>query len=256
MIGFSEQALMGWLSPVFWPFLRILALFSVAPIFSSRAFPVRIRVGLALLVAWSSSGVLLAQSVVPLNGPNAIDTAVHEVLVGMSIGFAVRLVFAAAELAGELIGLQMGLNFAGFFDPASNTQGSALASFFGQITALLFIAVNGHLLVLTAVVRSYERIPLDGSVMDMLRQVRLYEMGAHVFASAFWMALPLTVLLLLANLALGIMSRVAPQMNIYAIGFPVTLATGLGGLAMLLPLMDRSLLALLELALDKMWLIR
>ena len=82
------------------------------------------------------------------------------------------------------------------------------------------------------------------------------EMGAHVFASAFWMALPLTVLLLLANLALGIMSRVAPQMNIYAIGFPVTLATGLGGLALILPLMDRSLLALLELALDKMWLIR
>ena len=74
---------MGWLSPIFWPFLRVLAVFSVAPIFSSRALPVRIRVGLALLVAWSASGVFLNQPVVPLNGPNAIDTTVHEVLVGL-----------------------------------------------------------------------------------------------------------------------------------------------------------------------------
>ena len=256
MIGFNEQILMGWLSPIFWPFLRVLAVFSVAPIFSSRALPVRIRVALALLVAWGASGAILNQPVVPLNGPNAIDTTVHEVLVGLSIGFAVRLVFAAAELAGELIGLQMGLNFAGFFDPASSTQGSALASFFGQLTALLFITINGHLLLLMAVVRSYERIPLGSGVVDMLRQARLHEMGAQVFASAFWMALPLTVLLLLANLALGIMSRIAPQMNIFAIGFPITLVTGLGGLALILPLMDRSLLALLEGALTRVWFVR
>jgi flagellar biosynthetic protein FliR len=107
-----------------------------------------------------------------------------------------------------------------------------------------------------AVVRSYERIPLGSGVVDMLRQARLHEMGAQVFASAFWMALPLTVLLLLANLALGIMSRIAPQMNIFAIGFPITLVTGLGGLALTLPLMDRSLLALLEGALSRFWFVR
>ena len=210
----------------------------------------RIRVALALLVAWSSSGLISDQLFVSLAGPDAITVVMHEILVGLSIGFSVRIVFAAAEFAGELIGLQMGLNFAGFFNPSNNVQASAMAVFMSHMTALLFVVLNGHLMVLMAVVQSYKLIPLNSSMLEMIQNWRLHEMGALIFSSAFWMALPVMVLLLLVNIALGIMSRVAPQMNIYAVGFPVTLTAGLAGLLILFPFMDRAFFALFELALN------
>ena len=111
-------------------------------------------------------------------------------------GFAVRLVFASVELAGELIGLQMGLNFAAFFDPLTSTQASAVSRFFGQMAVLLFVVVNGHLLVLMAVIKSFDAFPVDGNVLDMLQRVRLHELGAELFASALWIALPMIGFLL------------------------------------------------------------
>lgn len=249
-MSISETLLLQWLSPIFWPFIRVLAVFSVAPIFASRSFPIRVRVALALLVAWSSAGVIPQQVLVSLADPDAIRVVMHEILVGLSIGFSVRIVFAAAEFAGELIGLQMGLNFAGFFNPSSNVQSSAMAVFMGHMTALLFVVLNGHLMVLMAVVQSYKFVPLNSGMLELIQNWRLHEMGALIFSSAFWMALPVMVLLLLVNIALGIMSRVAPQMNIYAVGFPVTLTAGLVGLLILFPFMDRAFFALFELALE------
>ena len=137
MITFSEAQLVAWLSPVLWPFLRILALFTSAPVFSMRAIPVRTRIGLAFLIAVCAQGVLADQPVVALNSRAALGAVAQQVAVGLAIGFAVRLVFVAVELAGEVIGLQMGLNFASFFDPTSNAQVSAVARFFGNIAMLL-----------------------------------------------------------------------------------------------------------------------
>jgi len=205
---------------------------------------------LALLVAWSSAGVVPNQVLISLSSPDAIRVVMHEILVGLSIGFSVRVVFAAAEFAGEIIGLQMGLNFAGFFNPSNNNQASAMAVFMGHMTALFFVVLNGHLMVLLAVVQSYKFIPLNSGMLELIQNWRLHEMGALIFSSALWMALPVMVLLLLVNIALGFMSRVAPQMNIYAVGFPVTLTAGLAGLLILFPFMDRAFFSLFELALE------
>ena len=170
--------------------------------------------------------------------------------VGLAIGFSVRLVFAAVELAGEIIGLQMGLNFASFFDPSSNAQISAVARFFGHMAMLLFVVINGHLLILMAVVKSFDRFPVDGNFLQALGQMRLYELGSSLFASALWIALPMIALLLFVNLTLGIISRVAPQMNIYAVGFPVTLTVGMLGIVATLPLLEQPVLALMQQAVD------
>ena len=237
---------MAWLSPVLWPFLRVLGVFTTAPIFSSRAFPLRARIGLALLVALSAQATLGAQPLVPLDGADALGTLVQQVGIGMTIGFAVRLVFAALELAGEVIGLQMGLNFAAFFDPMSSGQASAVSRFMGNVAALVFLAVNGHLMVLMAVVKSFDTFPVGGSVLDAFARLRMHELGADLFASALWIALPMIGLLLFVNLALGIVSRVAPQMNIYAIGFPITLTAGLGGLCLFLTLLEQPLVTLMS----------
>ena len=241
---------MGWLSPILWPFLRVLAVFSVAPVFSMRSIPMRVKIGLAFLVALCAQGVLVDPPVISVNGREALGAVAQQVAVGMAIGFAVRLVFTAVEMAGEFIGLQMGLNFASFFDPASNAQVSAVARFFSYMSMLLFVVINGHLLILMAVVKSFDRFPVDGNFLQALSQMRLYELGGSLFSSALWIALPMIGLLLFVNLTLGIISRVAPQMNIFAVGFPVTLTVGLMGIAATLPMLEQPLLALLQLAIE------
>ena len=241
---------MAWLSPVLWPFLRVLALFTSAPVFSMRVIPVRTRIGLAFLVAVCAQAVLPEQPVISLNSREAAGAVVQQVGIGLAMGFAVRLVFAAVELAGEIIGLQMGLNFASFFDPASNAQVSAVARFFGNISMLLFVVINGHLMVLMAVVKSFDSFPVGGNFLQAIGQMRLHELGASLFSSALWIALPMIALLLFVNLTLGIISRVAPQMNIYAVGFPVTLTVGLLGIAATLPMLEQPVMALLQQSID------
>lgn len=246
MITFDEATLMAWITPVLWPFLRVLGLFTTAPIFSTRAVPIRARIAMAALIALCAQATLPAQPVIGMNDPAAFGVLLQQIGIGMAIGFASRLVFTAIELAGELVGLQMGLNFAAFFNPMSGGQTSAVSSFMGNVAMLLFIVINGHLTVLMAVVKSFEAFPLGGSVLEALGRVRLYELGTDVFASALWIALPMIGLLLFVNLILGVISRVAPQMNIYAIGFPVTLTAGLAGIALVLPMMEGPLTQLIE----------
>jgi flagellar biosynthetic protein FliR len=219
-------------------------------VFSLRNIPVRAKVGLAFFIAVAAQASLGDQPVISVNGPGALGAVLQQVGVGMAIGFAVRLVFSAVELAGELIGLQMGLNFASFFDPNSGGQVSAVSTFLGQISMLLFIVINGHLTIIMAVVRSFQAFPADGNFIDVLAHTQLYKLGADVFSSALWMALPMVALMIFVNLMLGIISRVAPQMNIYSMGFPVTLTVGMAGIAATLPMLDRPIMALMQKVLD------
>ena len=245
MISLTEAQLAAWISPIFWPFIRVLAVFTSAPVFSSRAFTTRARIALAFLVALAAQASLPPAPVVGFNDPQAFGVLVQQVGVGLSIGFAVRLVFAALELAGEVVGFQMGLNFAAFFDPAMNSQSSAVARFFSQMTSLLFVVMNGHIMVLMAVTRSFESFPVDGNFLQALSRMKIYQLGADLFASALWIALPMVGMVMFANLALGVISRVAPQMNIFAIGFPITLVVGLVGIALTLPMLDQPFIALM-----------
>jgi flagellar biosynthetic protein FliR len=158
--------------------------------------------------------------------------------VGIAIGLAVRIVFASVELAGELIGLQMGLNFAGFFDPSTNSQTSTVGRFFGNTTMLLFVVLNGHLMLIGAVISSFELFPVGASAFESINRMRLHELGAVVFRYGLWIALPMIGMLLFINIVLGFVSRIAPQMNAFAIGFPLTLSAGLLCIAFTLPMLD------------------
>ena len=250
MITFNEAQIMALVSPVFWPFLRILAVFSSAPIFSARAVPMRSKVALAMLIAICAQAGLPEQAVVSLAAPEAFAMVGQQVVVGVAIGLAVRIVFAAVELAGEVIGLQMGLNFAGFFDPTTNQQTSAVGRFFGNTTMLLFVVLNGHLMLLQAVISSFETFPLGASAFESINRMRLHELGAVVFRYGLWIALPMIGMLLFINIVLGFVSRIAPQMNAFAIGFPITLSAGLVGIAATLPMLETPVVALLKIATD------
>jgi flagellar biosynthetic protein FliR len=155
-------------------------------------------------------------------------------------------VFAAVEFAGEIGGLQMGLNFAGFFDPITRGQSTALSSFFSAIVSWLFIVINGHLLLIAAVAQSFEAFPVGEAPFAFLKAVRPELWGAEIFSLGLWIALPLIAMLLFTNLVLGIIARVAQQMNIFAIGFPITMSVGLVGVTLTLPLMQMPFTAALE----------
>ena len=246
MISFSEAELIAWLSPLFWPFIRVLALFSAMPVLGQRSVPVRVRVGLAFLIVVAAQASLPPMPQVALDSPLAFMLIVQNLLIGLTLGFAVRAVFAAVEFEGELIGLQMGLNYAGFFDPASGGQGTATARFFSTVVALLFIVINGHLLVIAAVVQSFHAFPVAPEPFAFLRALQPQTWGTEVFALGLWIALPLMAMILFVNLVLGIISRVAPQMNVFAIGFPVTLGVGLVGMLFTLPMMQAPFTMALE----------
>ena len=238
MLTFTEAQVLEWVSPLLWPFLRVLALFGAMPVLAQRSVPVRLRVALAFLIALCAQASLPAMPVVALDSALGLLLVVQQLLIGISLGFAARIVFSAIELAGELVGLQMGLNFAGFFDPATGGQTTAVSRFFGVSVSWLFIVINGHLLLIAAVVQSFTAFPVGPEPFAFLRMVEPQAWGAEVFRLGLWIALPMVAMLLFVNLVLGIVSRVAQQMNIFAIGFPITLSVGLLGVLLSLPLMS------------------
>jgi len=246
MISFTEAEVLAWITPLLWPFLRALALFSSLPLLGTRTVPARVRVGLAALVAIAAQASLPAMPQVALDSVAAFMLVLQQLLIGISLGFAVRLVFAAIELAGEIVGLQMGLNFAGFFDPLTASQTTATSRFFGAIVGLLFIVINGHLLIIAALVSSFNAFPVSDQPFAFLQQARPHEWGAMIFSTGLWIALPMLAMLTFVNLVLGVISRVAAQINIFAIGFPITLGVGLVGILLTLPLMQQPFTMALE----------
>lgn len=238
MISFSEAQILAWVTPVLWPFLRVLALFQILPVLGQRTVPARVRVALSFLVALCASGVAPPVDPVPLDSPLAVMLLVQQLLIGLSLGFAVRLVFAAVELAGELIGLQMGMNFAGFFDPVMASQSTAASRFFATLVSFLFIVTNGHLRVIEVVVASLQAFPVGPEPFAFLRAVQPQTWGAQIFSMGLWIALPMMAVMLFVNLVLGVIARVAPQSNIFALGFPITISVGLVGMMAMLPMLE------------------
>lgn len=242
MIGLTEAQLLGWLNPLLWPFIRCLALLSGMPLFSQRSVPMPVRIGLALFFSLATQATLPPMPVLPLDAPGLLLLLVaQQVVIGLSMGFAVRLVFAALEFAGEVAGLQMGLNFAGFFDPGTGAQGTATSRFFGTLVAFLFIATGGHLLLIQALAQSFHAFPVGPEPFAFLHKAQPQAWGAEVFRAGLWVSLPLVSLLLFVNLSLGVVARVAPQLNVFAVGFPLTVTVGLVGLLATLPLMQTPL---------------
>jgi len=246
VITFTEAELIAWLAPLFWPFVRVLALFSALPVLGQRTVPMRVRVALAFLIVVAAQASLPEMPTVALDSAQAFALVAQNVVIGLTLGFAVRIVFAAVEFAGELIGLQMGLNFAGFFDPSTGGQATATSRFFGTMVGFLFVAMNAHLLVTAAVVQSFHAFPVGPEPFAFVRALAPQAWGSEIFALGLWIALPLVGMLLFVNLVLGIISRVAAQMNIFAIGFPITLGVGLVGVLITLPLMEAPFTMALE----------
>lgn len=235
MISLTDAQLNTWLISFIWPLTRILGVIMVAPLFGHRAIPGRVKVGLGVFIAIIIAPTLPPVPDVGLGSWHGLFILIQQMLIGISIGFVMRIAFAAVEAAGEIIGLQMGLGFASFFDPGSAGQTLVLSRFFNMLAILVFVAVNAHLLLIGALVESFQTLPISYQPLSGGGFYNVAAFGSSIFAVGLQLSLPLIAILLMTNLSLGILTRSAPQLNIFAIGFPITLSVGLVVLNFTLP---------------------
>ena len=232
MVPINGEQLEIWIASFLWPFIRILAMLATAPVFDNRTVQRRTRVGLAALIAILMMPLLPAPPV--LSSAQAIPVLIQQILVGVAMGFSMRLVFAAFEMAGDLLGLQMGLAFAQFIDPARGMQTPLIGSFLGVLAMLTFLVIDGHLLVIAAVVQSFELIPISAN-LSVVNSQSIAVAGSIMFMLALQISLPVMAAVLISNIVLGILARAAPQLNVMSIGFSITIGVGLWILWVSLP---------------------
>lgn len=226
MISFTSMQIDAWIAAFFWPFFRILALVSTAPFFGARGIPAFTKIGFAFVLTILVAPLLgpLPQ-IQPASGQGLFIVA-QQLMIGIAMGLAIRIVFSAVEMAGHIMGLQMGLGFATFFDPQNSTQIPIMGQFLGVVAMLLFIAINGHLLLITVLVESFEVMPIGLQPLASEGWKTLALWGGEIFRGGVLIALPVIAVLMMVNIALAILTRAAPQLNIFAVGFPLTLAVG------------------------------
>lgn len=235
MIAIDSAQLDAWLALFIFPLTRILALLATAPVFNNAALPARTRLVAGLAIALALAPALPATAAPPAGSWQGLTVIVEQLLIGSMMGFSLRIAFAAIDVAGELIGLQMGLSFATFFDPVAGGQTPVITQFLALLTALLFLAMNGHLLAIYLVAESFTVLPIGNLPFQAASLAALVKAASMMFSLGVLLALPLITALLVTNLALGVLSRVAPALNLFAVGFPVTMALGFLVLLLCLP---------------------
>jgi flagellar biosynthesis protein FliR len=227
LFSFTSQQIDLWLGTLFWPFVRILALISAAPVLSHRSIPARAKIGLALAFTIILIPTLPASPQISIASAAGMEILVQQLMIGLAIGFSITLAFAAVQLAGDLIGTQMGLGFAWFVDPQSSTQGPMVGSLLSLFATLIFLAMDGHLMMLAAIAKSFAIAPIGSEINLAFDWRKLLNAGSSVFSIGLHLALPALAAVFLSNVALGVLTRAAPQLNLFAVGFPITLSLGL-----------------------------
>jgi flagellar biosynthetic protein FliR len=249
-MSFTGTELISWIATLLWPFMRIGAMFAAAPIFSARSVPVRIRVLLAFFVAWILVPVIPDPPVVELISGEALIISISQVLIGLAMGFILQMVFAAFVIAGQSIATAMGLGFASMIDPQNGVQVPVISQAFLIMATLIFLALNGHLIFIEVLAKSFQNMPVGpfSPSKDALWQLVMW--GSDMFAGGMLIALPAVAALLLVNLAFGVTSRAAPQLNIFAVGFPIMIMVGIAFIILTLPTITDHLTRLISQALD------
>ena len=252
MISFSSAEINAWIVAYFFPLARILALLAAAPPFNNAALSVRVRLMLGLAIAIAITPAL--PPIAPLEPASGIGLWIlaQQLLIGFAMGFSLRLVFSAVDLAGNMIATQMGLGFATFYDPQNTAQTPVVSEFMGLLTLLIFMAINGHLMLIATLTHSFTVIPISATAPASGTWLNLANAGVVVFSSGLLLALPILVALLITNVALGVLSRAAPQLNLFAVGFPLTLALGFAMLIISMSYLGAPLQLLFEHGLQSM----
>lgn len=246
MISITSTQLDYWLAIFVYPMSRILGMVATMPIFNNAAVPAISRLIIGLAIGLGIAPALPPMPEISVGSWAGLGILAQQTLIGITMGYTINMAFAAIDIAGDLVGLQMGLSFAVFYDPTSSGQTPVLTEFLSLFAALLFLAMNGHLLALSALAESFTLLPVSSVPFAAKGLTAIVSAASMIFASGLMLALPMIAALLIANLALGVLTRVAPTLNLFAVGFPITMAAGFIVLFLSLPLIGSAFEGLYE----------
>ena len=221
-----DQTLINMLESWLWPFFRVAGLLMAAPVIGTRSVPVRIRLVIAIAITIAIVPVLPMPAYLEPFTAGWWMTSVQQVIIGVAMGLCIRTIFVALELAGQAIGQLMGLMLASMVDPQNGNQVPVIGQFYLLLATLLFLSVDGHLLMVTALVNSFQALPVSASGISREASWEIITWVGSILSSSVLIALPAMASLLIVNLAFGVMTRAAPQLNIFAVGFPIMIILG------------------------------
>jgi flagellar biosynthetic protein FliR len=235
VISFTYEQLSGVIAAFLFPFVRLLALSMSAPLFGDVSVPSTVKIGLAGIVALALAPVLGPMPAVSPFSWEGLWIMVQQIVIGAALGWCMQIVFSAISMAGDFVGLQMGLSFATLLTPNSDGSTAVLGMLLNVVAMLVFLATNGHLVMFATLVQSFTVLPVSSVPLAVTGWQYLAMLGGQLFTLALMLSLPLVAALLICNLALGILNRAAPQLNIFAVGFPLTLGVGLVVIELMMP---------------------
>ncbi|CAI8727211.1 flagellar biosynthetic protein FliR [Pseudomonas putida] len=255
LLQLTDTQISTWVASFMLPLFRVASMLMVMPVFGTTLVSRRIRLYFAVAIT-----VCIAPSLPPMPAVSPLDLSgllliAEQILVGAVLGFSLQLFFQAFAVAGQIVAIQMGMGFASMVDPANGVSVAVIGQFFTMLVTLLFLSMNGHLVVFEVLTESFTTLPVGGGLMTAQYWELAGKLG-WVLGAALLLVLPAVTALLVVNIAFGVMTRAAPQLNIFSIGFPLTLVLGLFivwvGLADILnqyqPLASEALQLLRELA--------
>ena len=246
MLNITTGQLDLWIAQIFWPFVRVGSCFMVAPVFGAQYVPARIRLvvagGVALLIA---PLVPSPPGVMPFSAPGLVIT-LQQALIGVALGYCMQLVFDAVTLGGQLLSNSMGLSFAYNIDPLHGAQTPVLGQFYTLLVTMTFLALDGHLRLIEILVDGFRTMPIGTGGLGPDGLWTIVQWSSTLFSGAVSVALPGVTALLIVNLAFGIMSRAAPTLNLFAVGFPISLIFGLVIMLVGLPAVQSGFVRLLQ----------
>lgn len=226
MLALTDTQISTWVASFILPLFRVTAVLMSMPVFGTTLVPTRVRLYFALAIT-----VVIAPGLPPMPPVNALDLSglmliAEQILIGALMGFSLQLFFQAFVVAGQIISIQMGMAFASMIDPTNGVNTAVIGQFLTMLVTLLFLAMNGHLVVFEVLTESFTTLPV-GSALLVNHFWEIAGKLGWVLGAAMVLVLPAITALLVVNIAFGVMTRAAPQLNIFSIGFPLTLVLGM-----------------------------
>jgi flagellar biosynthetic protein FliR len=229
---FTDAQIGAWVGSFVWPLFRIASFLMIIPIFGTQLVPMRVRSGMAFLLALIVAPLIPEVPLVEALSITALLITVQQVFIGVLMGLMFVMLLQIFVVAGQIVAMQMGLGFASMVDPTNGVTVPVLSQIYLICVTLIFLAMNGHLVMIEMIVESFSVWPVSQDILGGLgmQPEELWQFLMRInwlFASALLVSLPVITAVLIVNLSFGIVTRAAPQMNVFSLGFPIGMLFGL-----------------------------
>jgi flagellar biosynthesis protein FliR len=235
MFSVTYAQLNAWMAAFLWPLVRILALVATGPVFGNMSVSTPVKIGLSCFITITVAPTLGPMPPYTVFSAMGVWIIVNQFLIGAALGLTMQIVFNVIEATGEFVGLGMGLGFATFFDAQASGSSAVLSSYMNVFGMLVFLVLDGHLQMISALVATFQTLPISADMLAAAGWRAYANYGGTIFSMGLLLSLPVVAALLIANLALGILNRAAPQIGVFQIGFPLTMLVGMLLLQLMVP---------------------